>query len=58
MGEFELLQMVPHTPAKHLLLKLYLDRWFPVLGKYHERINSIDGFAGQADVGLVQAGRL
>jgi hypothetical protein len=24
------LKMVPHTAAKHLLLKKYLDRWFPL----------------------------
>jgi three-Cys-motif partner protein len=39
-------KMVPHTAAKHLLLKRYLDRWFPILGRYHARINYIDGFAG------------
>lgn len=36
----------PHTIAKHALLKRYLDRWFPILGKYNPRINYIDGFAG------------
>ena len=39
-------KMAPHTAVKHLLLKRYLDRWFPILGKYHRRINYIDGFAG------------
>ncbi len=34
-------KMVPHTAAKHLLLKRYLDRWFPILGKYNQRINYI-----------------
>lgn len=38
--------MTPHTAAKHLLLKRYLDRWFPILGRYHRSINYIDGFAG------------
>jgi three-Cys-motif partner protein len=42
-------KMVPHTAAKHLLLKRYLDRWFPILGKYNQRINYIDGFAGPGE---------
>src|SRR5271163_569838 len=42
-------KMVPHTAAKHLLLKRYLDRWFPILGKYNPRINYIDGFAGPGE---------
>src|SRR4051794_17699157 len=42
-------KMVPHTAAKHLLLRRYLDRWFPILGKYHTRINYIDGFAGPGE---------
>jgi three-Cys-motif partner protein len=39
-------KMVPHTEAKHLLLKKYLDRWFAILGRTQRRINYIDGFAG------------
>jgi three-Cys-motif partner protein len=42
-------KMVPHTTAKHLLLKRYLDAWFPILGKHHGRINYIDGFAGPGE---------
>ena len=42
-------KMVPHTAAKHLLLKRYLDRWFPILGKYNQRVNYIDGFAGPGE---------
>lgn len=42
-------KMVPHTAAKHLLLKRYLDRWFPILGKYNQRMNYIDGFAGPGE---------
>src|SRR5437762_5336602 len=38
--------MAPHTAAKHLILKRYLDAWFPILGKYEKRLNYIDGFAG------------
>jgi len=36
----------PHTIAKHELLKRYLERWFPILGKYNTHMNYIDGFAG------------
>lgn len=46
MTDFVLWPLDPHTGAKHAILKLYLDRWFPILGKYHPRINYIDGFAG------------
>ena len=42
-------KMAPHTAAKHLLLKRYLDRWFPIIGKYHKSINYIDGFAGPGE---------
>lgn len=45
--------MVPHTAAKHELLKAYLDRWFPILGFDFKgragRINYIDGFAGPGE---------
>src|SRR4051795_4199773 len=42
-------KMTPHTAAKHLLLKRYLDRWFPILGRFHKSINYIDGFAGPGE---------
>ncbi|MDA1014205.1 MAG: three-Cys-motif partner protein TcmP [Planctomycetota bacterium] len=48
--------MVPHTAAKHLLLKLYLDRWFPILGKFNTRLNYIDGFAGPGEYAGGEAG--
>lgn len=38
--------MTPHTAAKHLLLKRYLDAWFPILGRHNKRLNYFDGFAG------------
>ncbi len=41
--------MTPHTAAKHLLLKGYLDRWFPILGSSHKSIRYIDGFAGPGE---------
>ena len=36
----------PHTIAKHEVLKLYLQRWFPILNTYHGRIVYVDGFCG------------
>lgn len=49
MSEKVLWPLDPHTGAKHAILKMYLDRWFPILGKYHARINYIDGFAGPGE---------
>lgn len=43
----------PHTRAKHEILRRYLQAWLPILGKYHERIVYIDGFAGP---GLYEGG--
>jgi three-Cys-motif partner protein len=36
----------PHTAAKHEILKLYLQRWFPILSSYHNRVIYVDGFCG------------
>lgn len=41
----------PHTKAKHVLLKAYLDQWLPILVQYgpqHKlnRLIYVDGFAG------------
>jgi three-Cys-motif partner protein len=36
----------PHTAAKHAILRLYLQRWFPILNTYHGRVIYIDGFCG------------
>lgn len=36
----------PHTRIKHEILKGYLTRWMPILGKRNKRIMYIDGFAG------------
>lgn len=35
-----------HTPAKHVVLRRYLDAWLPILGFGQQRILFIDGFAG------------
>lgn len=38
----------PHTAAKHLLLRRYLDAWFPIMAKQFSDvgITFLDGFAG------------
>jgi len=36
----------PHTIAKHKILENYLKAWFPIICRYNEVINYIDGFAG------------
>ena len=38
--------MDDHTLGKHLILKEYLNGWFPILGRWNRRIVFIDGFAG------------
>lgn len=49
MADAKLWQIDPHTTAKHLLLKGYLDGWFPILGRSFNRLNYIDGFAGPGE---------
>ena len=39
----------PHTRGKHLVLKSYLDAWFPIMGSWNGRILFIDGFAGPGE---------
>ena len=56
MSRPDLIEMVPHTAAKHLLLKRYLDRWFPILGTGNSRLNYIDGFAGPGEYSGGEAG--
>ncbi len=36
----------PHTKAKHVILRKYLDAWFPILTRWHGRVVFCDGFAG------------
>lgn len=38
----------PHTAAKHLILRRYLEAWFPKLG-WTRRVVFIDGFAGPGE---------
>jgi three-Cys-motif partner protein len=35
-----------HTKGKHLVLKYYLDAWFPILSRWNGRVLFIDGFSG------------
>lgn len=35
-----------HTVAKHAILRNYLNAWFPILSRYHNRVVYLDGFAG------------
>ena len=39
----------PHTEAKHVILKKYLDPWLIILTKYQGRVIIIDGFAGPGE---------
>jgi len=42
-------ELDPHTQGKHLVLKRYLNAWFPIMGRYNDRILFIDGFAGPGE---------
>ena len=37
------------TEGKHLLLRSYLDGWFPILGSFSGRLLFVDGFAGPGE---------
>lgn len=37
------------TVGKHLVVKSYLDGWFPILGRWNGRLVFIDGFAGPGE---------
>jgi three-Cys-motif partner protein len=36
----------PHTAAKHVILRAYLNAWLPMISAYNGRVLFIDGFAG------------
>lgn len=36
----------PHTQAKHLILRRYLEAWLPIMATHNGRIVFVDGFAG------------
>lgn len=39
----------PHSKAKHLVLRNYLDAWLPILGSVSGRLLFVDGFAGPGE---------
>lgn len=39
----------PHTDAKHVILRKYLDVWIPKLASSGSNLNYIDGFAGPGE---------
>ena len=44
--ELTIWPIVPHTSAKHTILRSYLDAWFPILLSWNQRVVFLDGFAG------------
>jgi three-Cys-motif partner protein len=38
--------MEPHTEAKHVILRRYLQAWYPIMSTWNTHIIFIDGFAG------------
>ncbi len=41
--------MDDHTHAKHVILRKYLDAWFPIMVSFNDRLLLIDGFAGPGE---------
>jgi len=41
--------ILPHTEAKHFILKKYLNAWLPIISRFHGRVIFIDGFAGPGE---------
>ena len=39
-------ELDPHTAAKHMILRRYLQAWLPILSHRNERVLYLDGFAG------------
>ena len=39
----------PQTLGKHLVLRNYLNGWFPILGRWNDRLLFVDGFAGPGE---------
>ena len=37
------------TEGKHLVLRSYLDGWFPILSRWNGRLLFVDGFAGPGE---------
>lgn len=45
----KLWELEAHTQAKHIILRNYLRAWFPIMGRYNERILFLDGFSGPGE---------
>ena len=39
----------PHTRAKHLILREYLNAWVPIISRTHRRAIYVDGFSGPGE---------
>lgn len=39
----------PHTKAKHIILRKYLDAWLPIISHSFKKLNYIDGFSGPGE---------
>lgn len=37
------------TEGKHIVLRSYLDGWFPILSRWNKRLLFVDGFAGPGE---------
>ena len=46
MAQEKVWPLDPHTAAKHVILRKYLNAWLPKLTKYNGRVIICDGFAG------------
>lgn len=49
-------EIEPHTIAKHKILENYLKAWFPIIGRYNNTVNYVDGFAGPGIYSQGEAG--
>src|SRR5579863_1117637 len=45
----------PHTEAKHIILRRYLQAWIPIMTRWNGRVVYIDGFSGP---GIYRGGEL
>ena len=45
----KLWELDKQTEGKHLVLRHYLDGWFPILGRWHKSLLFVDGFAGPGE---------
>lgn len=49
MNKTPLWKLDPHSRGKHLVLRRYLEAWFPIMGSWNKRVLFIDGFAGPGE---------